>query len=335
MAPRSSALFGLAGTALVALLVALQPACGIDVIGSGAETDGGAPGPGQATGAGIEAGSSPGLDKPAECPADHATCGDQCVDLQSDPANCSQCGKSCAFNQGCKLGACFLICPPGMTACGDTCVDLAVDPANCGACGTPCVTPLLCSAGTCKLSCTTGLNVCPSATGSVCADLTSDSKNCGQCGTTCAATERCTASKCTSFCATGTVVGDVFAPKMVGCVGKVTFANRATLCAPGVSPCGVADYRARRGSNVPHYNYWTNDVLYGKGDTSTCAVSPTTNDGFSSCSSTAPMRVCAARTDAVGNQCNGIGCGYQAYSPNEYFGGCSGNTTAGTLCCPP
>jgi hypothetical protein len=143
------------------------------------------------------------------------------------------------------------------------------------------------------------------------------------------------ANKCTSFCAAGKVVGDVFAPKMVGCVGTVTFANRATLCAPGVSPCGVADYRSRRGANVPHYNYWTNDVLYGKGDTSTCAVSLTTNNNFTSCSSTTPMRVCAAHTDAVGNQCNGTGCGYEAYSPSEYFGGCSGDYTAGTLCCPP
>jgi len=333
MAFRSSALLGLAGTSLVALLAALQPACGFDGTGSAPSTDGGAPG--QASAAEAGSSSSPGLDKPAECPADHATCGDQCVDLPSDPANCSQCAKSCAFNQGCKQGACFLICPPGMTACGDTCVDLAVDPANCGKCGEPCTTPLLCSAGACKLSCTNDLTVCPGATGSVCADLTSDSKNCGLCGTTCAATERCSASKCTSFCAMSTVVGDVFAPKMVGCVGKVTFANRATLCAPGVTPCGVVDYRARRGANAPHYNYWTNDVLYGKGNTSTCAVSLTTANGYSSCSSTTPMRVCAAHTDAVGNQCNGIGCGYEAYSPNEYFGGCSGDNTAGTLCCPP
>jgi len=263
-------------------------------------------------------------------------CGASCVDLTSDPSNCSQCGKSCAFNEGCKDGACFLLCAPGTTACGGKCVDLTSDLANCGACGAPCATLLVCSASVCMSTCASNLARCATGAGTaICADLTTDPKNCGTCGTVCGATERCTAGKCTSFCAAGVVVGDVFAPKMVGCVGKVSFASRATLCAPGVAPCGVADYRARRGTSVPHYNYWTNDVLYGAGDTYTCAVSPTAGGGYNSCSSTTPMRVCSAHTDAVGNQCNGIGCGYQAYSPNEYFGGCSGDNSAGTLCCPP
>ena len=315
----------------------LQPACGLDVVGSGPGTQaagdgGGAPAEGAEAGS---SGSSGGLDKPTDCPADHAICDGVCVDPSSDPANCGQCGKKCPTGEGCTQSACFLLCVPGTTGCGGNCVDLKVDPANCGACGAPCAPPLLCSEGTCKSKCATGLTVCTGATGDVCADLTSDVKNCGKCGTTCAATETCTASKCTSFCAAGTVVGDVFAPNMVGCVGKVSFANRATLCAPGVPPCGVVEYRGRRGANVPHYNYWTNNVLYGKGNTSTCAVSLSTVNGYSSCSATTPMRVCSAHTDAVGNQCNGIGCGYEAYAPSEHFGGCTGDTTAGTLCCPP
>jgi len=36
--------------------------------------------------------------------------------------------------------------------------------------------------------------------------------------------------------------------------------------------------------------------------------------------------------DAEGNHCNWTNCGLNANSPNEYFGGCVGNATAGTLC---
>lgn len=333
---RSPAPLGFGAVSLVTCVVAVvQPACGFDEAGSAApalrEPDSARTSDG---GDGADA-STPGLDMPAICPADHAMCGANCVDLKSDPVNCSQCGSGCAFNQGCKDGACFLLCAPGTTACGDKCVDLTSDLANCGKCDAPCASLLVCSSGVCMSTCASNLARCATATGAVCADTTTDPKNCGACGTVCGATERCTAGKCTSFCASGVVVGDVFAPKMVGCVGTVSFANRATLCAPGVPPCGVATYRALRGASVPHYNYWTNDVLYGAGDQSTCAVSPTPGGSFSSCSSTTPMRVCAAKTDAVGNQCNGINCGYQAYSPNEYFGGCTGDNTAGTLCCPP
>ena len=316
---------------------AAQPACGFHAAGTAdATVDASVTADRGALDGAVDAGgSSPGLDMPATCPADHAVCNGNCVDTKSDPSNCSQCGKSCAFNEGCKDGGCFLLCAAGTTACGGTCVDLTSDLANCGACGAPCAALLVCSAGACESTCAMPLTRCPTATAAICADLATDPKNCGACGTVCGATERCTAGKCTSYCATGVVVGDAFAPKMVGCVGKVTFANRATLCAPGVPPCKVADYRARRGASVPHYNYWTDDVLYGAGDTSTCAVSPKSSSTYGSCSSTTPMRVCAAHTDAVGNQCNGINCGYEAYSPNEYFGGCSGDTTAGALCCPP
>jgi len=341
MVHRSPAPFRSTIASLVAmttcLVAVLQPACGFTGAGSAdappkAVGDGGEI---QADAAVDADGSSPGLDMPAVCPADHAICNGACIDPKSDPTNCSQCGKSCAFNEGCKDGACFLLCPPGMTACGGACVDTGSDLANCGACGQACESLLLCSAGVCKSTCGSGLTRCTTGAAPICADLMNDPKYCGACGTACGATERCTAGKCTSYCAAGTVVGDVFAPKMVGCVGKVSFANRATLCAAGVAPCSVATYRTLRGTAAPHYNYWTNDVLYGAGDTSTCAVSPTMSGSFDSCSSTTPMRVCAAHTDAVGNQCNGIGCGYQAYSPNEYFGGCTGDNTAGTLCCPP
>jgi hypothetical protein len=37
--------------------------------------------------------------------------------------------------------------------------------------------------------------------------------------------------------------------------------------------------------------------------------------------------------DPLGNECNWHRCGLNASTPVQYFGGCEGNTTAGTLCC--
>ncbi len=47
-----------------------------------------------------------------------------------------------------------------------------------------------------------------------------------------------------------------------------------------------------------------------------------------------PARVCAGASDPEGNTCDYIDCGFETVRPNEYFGGCGGSGTAGTLCCP-
>jgi hypothetical protein len=42
----------------------------------------------------------------------------------------------------------------------------------------------------------------------------------------------------------------------------------------------------------------------------------------------------ATVTDPEGNTCNWSGCSFgSSYVSNDYFGGCAGNTTGGTLCC--
>jgi hypothetical protein len=38
-------------------------------------------------------------------------------------------------------------------------------------------------------------------------------------------------------------------------------------------------------------------------------------------------------TDDLDNECNWHRCGLNASTPVRHFGGCEGNTTAGTLCC--
>ncbi|MFT4627664.1 MAG: hypothetical protein ACI8PZ_006351 [Myxococcota bacterium] len=37
--------------------------------------------------------------------------------------------------------------------------------------------------------------------------------------------------------------------------------------------------------------------------------------------------------DALGNECDWSGCGYETNEVNDYFGGCLDNPTAGVLCC--
>ncbi len=132
-------------------------------------------------------------------------------------------------------------------------------------------------------------------------------------------------------CADGTVE-QVFPNGMVGCAGAVTFANRASLCAPGYQPATSAQWVANRGTAVPTHDYWTADALkYSGSGPSACSVSTTVG---TDCGAT-PMRVCtAAGTDAEGNQCNWQHCGLNANTPDEFFGGCVGNTTAGTVCAP-
>jgi hypothetical protein len=133
-----------------------------------------------------------------------------------------------------------------------------------------------------------------------------------------------------SACADGSNE-QIFGPGMIGCGGAVTFANKGSLCAAGWSPCTAKQYVARRAGYIPNRNYWTSDDLHYDGSgSSACSASKTS--GYS-CGTT-PMRVCTTtQPDAHGNSCNWINCGLDGQSPNEYFGGCSGNTNAGTLCC--
>jgi hypothetical protein len=133
-------------------------------------------------------------------------------------------------------------------------------------------------------------------------------------------------------CADGSVEQD-FGKGMVGCAGAVTFANRDTLCAPGYQPATSAQWVSNRNAAAPTHDYWTDDLLKFSGTgPSACFVSTTV--GFD-CGATTPMRVCtAAGTDTEGNQCNWQHCGINANTPDQFFGGCGGNLTAGTVCMP-
>lgn len=161
-------------------------------------------------------------------------------------------------------------------------------------------------------------------------------------------------------CADG-AAEDVFYPGyMSGCSGSVSFNNRDSVCAPGYSACSGWAWQIMHdwyGLPAPSHHYWTSENLqYSGNGPGQCAA---TLSGGSSCNSDPsnpePMRLCKPQTqferdaafytytapnyyvnDEERNSCNWTGCGYGSpsqWSPNEYFGGCVSNSTAGTLCC--
>ena len=136
------------------------------------------------------------------CPANRGDCGEGCVNLQADNANCQECGNDCTSNLRCLAGGCR--CPEGFRNCGDPdkCTDPHSDPFNCGSCGTTCSNDQICVSGQCVASgCTgTGRESCQSTVNSVtragCVDTRTDISNCGGCDVTCRQDQICADSKC-------------------------------------------------------------------------------------------------------------------------------------------
>jgi hypothetical protein len=154
--------------------------------------------------------------------------------------------------------------------------------------------------------------------------------------TSCANTDSVNCIEAAGGCASGRAPDDTFASgKMVGCGGNGTFPNRFSVCAAGYHVCSAAEWVGNRGSSVPTEDYWTSDSgLRSNGyQSGNCAV--VTSGGQFGCGFQNPMRVCTAQrtNDSYGNACLIGNCGFNTVSPDEYFGGCSGEWTAGTLCC--
>ena len=137
-------------------------------------------------------------DEVPSCAGGLTLCGTQCVDLQTDPANCGSCGSACAEQRMCVTGACM--CREGLTVCGSSCVNTSSDPLNCGGCGIVCEGGMVCSGSRCSLVCDEGLTNC----GGACVDIMTDVGHCGGCTNACEEAEgseaRCSRGSCENVC---------------------------------------------------------------------------------------------------------------------------------------
>jgi hypothetical protein len=171
-----------------------------------------------------------GFDPCALCRPKETCCEGACVDLDSDPRNCRQCGNGCPGTT-CDSATCTNVCAFGFVDCNrniaDGCeVDAASDAAHCGNCDTACGFEESCIRGRC---------VCPEATADCdgvavngCeTDTSSDAANCGGCGTVCGANEICARGLCA--CASGWA--DCNKDPMDGCEASLSAGATCGSCA--------------------------------------------------------------------------------------------------------
>lgn len=123
--------------------------------------------------------------------ATYGRCGDTCVDLRSDEANCGRCGTQCtAVGEQCNAGVCACSAS-NQQVCNSRCTDVRSDDSNCGRCGNACTGDPTCQSGTCR--CYQGY---PDLCGTDCTNLADDETNCGRCGNRCATGATCTNRAC-------------------------------------------------------------------------------------------------------------------------------------------
>lgn len=262
-----------------------------------------------------------------ECPP---ACGDGVCNEDENCGNCSSDCGNCCGNGTCDEGLenC-LTCPEDCDAehcdpiCGDDQCDAPGE--SCYNCSSDCGN--CCGNGVCDAE-TENCATCPSDCATCCGDgVCGDNDSCSNCPADCGA-----CANPASPCADNSVE-DTFTGNMAGCAGQVNWTFADALCGPSYTACTAQQWMDNFGSTAPTHNYWTKDYLnYSGGGSDNCFVS---TDVGNSCGDLTPMRVCVdGGTDPEGNHCNWFNCGYGVNEPQLYFGGCSGNMTAGTLCCP-
>jgi hypothetical protein len=84
-----------------------------------------------------------------ECVGGGGLCDGACVDVQSDPQNCGDCGTTCGPDKVCWIGVCADTCGVELTDCGGACVDTDSNPDHCGVCNNTCGGGNSCDGGGC------------------------------------------------------------------------------------------------------------------------------------------------------------------------------------------
>ncbi len=121
------------------------------------------------------------------------------ADINTDPQNCSECGKACSFQNAeakCATGKCGLgACHTGFGNCDNDdatgCeANTKSDPNNCASCGTVCPAPAgtpVCTDSVCGISnCEAGFGDCDGIAANGCeTNLNASADNCGYCGNLC------------------------------------------------------------------------------------------------------------------------------------------------------
>jgi len=128
------------------------------------------------------------------CPGGQTNCSGNCLNLQTDSANCGACGNACPNGQACVGGVCecattlcvtvtgSICCLAGQDCCKGQCVSLNTT-QNCGACGTVCGSGQACINGTCQ--CAPGNNLCSVTNACIPANSCCTSADCAVSGQTC------------------------------------------------------------------------------------------------------------------------------------------------------
>jgi hypothetical protein len=190
------------------------------------------------------------------CPDDRPDeCSNQCVDTETDSANCGFCGEECSAANAtteCINGNCTLTaCDPGFADCNGNVAngcetDTRNDNVNCGGCGIPCLGEKTCQSGQCRCPVGTadcnGDNVCETGLG------TSD--NCADCNDFCAAPKVCRDSQCQcplgeKPCGGGCInetscCSAVECPQPANATATCFFGACGFVCNEGYTKCGDA-----------------------------------------------------------------------------------------------
>jgi hypothetical protein len=86
------------------------------------------------------------------CPDGLTSCGNDCVNLLTNPSNCGVCANACSSQQTCSAGVCSSNkCGQGESYCAQKCIPTQNDLNNCGGCGVVCPTGQTCQQGVCQV----------------------------------------------------------------------------------------------------------------------------------------------------------------------------------------
>lgn len=120
-----------------------------------------------------------GNKKKPQCQESETLCGNQCVDLDTNPKHCGECDKECDPGQNCLFGDCVDTCSPVCASpevcCVADCVDLTSTAEHCGQCFKACAENEVCRFANCgclgprcKQTGTDATRCCPAANGTCC-----------------------------------------------------------------------------------------------------------------------------------------------------------------------